>query len=449
MSSVFSSKKNSWNVVSVASRGFCSGCGVCAGVCPAGCLEMRFNTTGEYLPEIVSEDCTQCGLCSRVCPFIDGNPDEDEHGKVLYAASDGMNHCSETGYYRNCFVGYAPQEEIRWAGSSGGMLTWTLCELLRRNEIDHVVCVHSNPDPGKLYCFNIVSTLEEVRASSKSSYYPVELSEVIQHILGRPGRYVVVGLPCVCKAIRNAQKTIPKLEQRIRFVIGLVCAGQQVNAGFAQAISIKSGLDGDLIRICFRAKKKGVSPQNYIFQLESSQGSFAETTFFDGVKEFWASGAFRLSGCNYCDDAFAECADAAFMDAWLPEYANDSAGHNIVLCRNPTFSDLLREVDTLEPIGIDQVIRSQPIHSKRNSLRARLFVGHCLGYRAPLKRVLPEIPSLKVLVKTMLQYNQYEVSRKNLAKGKAYNALRIESFPFVVIQRIGSIFSKFVRRIGR
>jgi len=291
--------------------------------------------------------------------------------------------------------------------------------------------------------------LEEVCAGSKSSYYPVELSEVVRYVLEHPGRYAVVGLPCVCKAIRNAQKTIPKLEQRIRFIFGLVCAGQQVNAKFAQAIAKLAGLDGDLVNICFREKKKDVPPQNYVLKLESSQGNFAETTFFDGVKEFWASGAFKLSGCNYCDDAFAECADTAFMDAWLPKYTNNSAGHNIVLCRNPTLSDLLREVKTLEPIGIDQVVKSQAVHAKRNALRARLFLRRWRRRTVPRKRVDPSGPSLKVLLKTAVQNSQIHAARKNLASGRAYNAIRLESIPFVIVQSVGATLCKLARALGK
>lgn len=194
---------------------------------------MRFNSLGEYLPtKVDSMNCSQCGLCLRACPFIDGNPNEDRHGQALYAGLDEVKHCSETGYYHECFVGYAPQEDLRWAATSGGMLTWTLCDLLKSGEVDHVVCVRPHSDPHKLFRFDVVSTPQEVRQGSRSSYYPVEMSEAIRQILEVPGRYAVVGLPCTSKAIRNAQLNVPRLRERVRYVFGLVCAGQQVNAHY-------------------------------------------------------------------------------------------------------------------------------------------------------------------------------------------------------------------------
>ena len=405
---------------------------------------MSFNAVGEYLPQIVnSENCTECGLCRRVCPFVDDNSNEDEHGQALYADLNEVKHCSETGYYHECFVGYAPEEEIRWSATSGGMLTWTLCELLERDEVDHVICVRPHSDPDKLFRFEVVSTPQEIREGSRSSYYPVEMSAVVRHMQDNSGRYAVVGLPCVCKAIRNAQLIVPRLKERVRYVFGLACVGQQANANYARAIADIAGLSDPLVCIQFREKQKNIPPENMMFSVRDESGRSASTSFFDGVKELWASGAFRLSGCNYCDDAFAECADAVFMDAWLPEYVKDPGGHNIVLSRDAALSDLFREVKTLKPIAIEQVIKSQAIYAKRNNLRARLFIARCFGWKTPRKRVLPGVPSVKILIKTAVQWSQWSAARKNLAAGKSYNALRIESFPYAAVAWLG----RMMRRI--
>jgi coenzyme F420-reducing hydrogenase beta subunit len=295
----------------------------------------------------------------------------------------------------------------------------------------------------------VVSTEEDVLAGSKSSYYPVELSEVVRHMMKVPGRYAVVGLPCVCKAIRNAQIIIPKLDRRIEYLFGLVCVGQQANTNYSKAIAEIAGLEGELASIRFREKKKESPLPNMLFSVRNSNGELAYASFFGGVKTMWASGAFRLSGCNYCDDAFAECADVAFMDAWLPEYEDDSIGYNIVLSRKEELSKLLEEIHTLTPIAIEQVVRSQAVHTKRTALSTRLFVGRCLGQFAPRKRVSPQISSLKDFVKTILQSNRYKASRKNLAAGKSYDALRLETLPFVAIQQLGALGSRIIRNISK
>ena len=53
----------------------------------------------------------------------------------------------------------------------------------------------------------------------------------------------------------------------------------------------------------------------------------------------------------------------AFMDAWLPEYVNDTSGNSIMLIRNPEIRQLVdktKEMYTvLNPIDISRVIKSQ------------------------------------------------------------------------------------------
>ena len=46
----------------------------------------------------------------------------------------------------------------------------------------------------------------------------------------------------------------------------------------------------------------------------------------------WVNEVGGLRSCLFCDDVFAELADATFMDAWLPEYAADRCGTNLVIC---------------------------------------------------------------------------------------------------------------------
>ena len=70
--------------------------GVCVAVCPANCLEMRFNKYGQYNPILVG-DCVDCGLCINVCPFMNGNPDEDDVSKDLFADIEGIKYRPENG----------------------------------------------------------------------------------------------------------------------------------------------------------------------------------------------------------------------------------------------------------------------------------------------------------------------------------------------------------------
>ena len=54
---------------------------------------------------------------------------------------------------------------------------------------------------------------------------------------------------------------------------------------------------------------------------EGDHADLKQVLWNDGANIAFNNGYFQLPGCSHCDDIFAECADAVFMDAWLPEYA--------------------------------------------------------------------------------------------------------------------------------
>ena len=191
-------------IIDIVKRDLCIGCGICAALCPEESLTMQWNQYGEYNPSEVVPCTIQCGVCLKVCPFADGNNNEDDIGKTHYGDISGVCHQSETGYYLDCYVGFAP--ETRNRGSSGGMATWLLSTLLKKGIVDYVIVVIPHEDPDQLFKFAILSNPESVLDSSGSAYYPVELSGVIREILNKPGKYAIIGVPCFVKAIRLLSK---------------------------------------------------------------------------------------------------------------------------------------------------------------------------------------------------------------------------------------------------
>lgn len=365
-------------------KDYCCGCGVCAGVCPKNCLEMKFNKYGQYNPVLVG-DCIDCGLCLKVCPFMNGNPNEDDISDELFADKNGIEHRSETGYYLENYVGYAPQEQMRWKGASGGMATYVLSRLLELNEVDYVVAVSPNSDSGRLFKFVVVSSPEELQKCSKSAYYPVEVSEVLQHIQENEGKYAIIGLPCVCKAIRLAQLRNNKLKDRIRYVVGLVC-GQQKSKCYTEYLSRKCGIDRP-VKVLFREKDEKEASTNLLFVAEGGRGEKQKKYFKqDGVSKVWCQGWFTLNACLYCDDIFAECADIALMDAWLSRYTSESKGTSLLIDRVGLAKKM--KLVGIENICLEDVINSQKgvLNNKRFDVFLRLKAANKNSDYVPQKR---------------------------------------------------------------
>ena len=414
----------------------CIGCGVCAAICPDDVLAMQFNRFGEYNPVDVKGCTKECGLCLKVCPFADGNPDEDAIGELLFGEIPGIQHRSEIGYFLEGFVGHSQIDRHREHGSSGGMATWLLQTLLESGKVDAVVCVTSNPDPGKLFRFAVFSTADEVRAASGSAYYPVEVSDVLRYIIKNPARYAVTGLPCFVKAIRLAQLRNRKLRERIIVSLGLTC-GQLKNKYYAACIAAMAGLKSAPIQVHFRGKEPDQPARNYSFSCWDKDGNKRRIFWKDGVSEVWHNRWFTPMACNYCDDIFAECADVTFMDAWLPEYSDDPKGMNLAIFRSPALLEAVRtgvENGSLEArlVSIDEVIRSQSgaIAVKIDHLADRLYRKHQQKDRVPKKRVTMR-PSKNPLLRREIEIKErmQRLSRESIitaSRGNAFDDLAIK-----------------------
>ena len=96
-------------------------------------------------------------------------------------------------------------KEHRLRGSSGGIVTWLLERLLYEGIVDSVICVTPNNDSKKLFKYEVFNDPEKVIKTAGSAYYPVEMSDVLNFVISKPGKYAITGLPCFIKAIRLLQ----------------------------------------------------------------------------------------------------------------------------------------------------------------------------------------------------------------------------------------------------
>lgn len=381
---------NSSIMTGVVKEGLCTGCGTCAALCPQGNLEMAWNRFGEYAASEVKPCTIDCGLCLKVCPFSGEGDDEDAIGKQLYSEVPGIHRRTETGYFLSSYVGHSKKHRL--TSASGGAATWLLETLLSNSIVDHVICVTPTGDPDMLFSFTILSTLEEVRNGAGSAYYPVEMSEVIRHVMEVPGRYAITGLPCFIKSVRSAQNKNAKLRERIVVTVGLVC-GQMKSKHFTDYIATLAGVRDKVIKVRHRGKSRARPATDFHYDFITADGREHRVHWSDGIAEAWTNRWFTPEACNYCDDIFAECADVTCMDAWLPEYSADWRGTSLVLVRSPLVQEVIEQghgID-LEPISIERVVQSQAgvVAIKREHLAHRLYLDERNGKKVPRKRVLP------------------------------------------------------------
>lgn len=381
----------------VIDGGYCIGCGLCVALDDR--ITMQMTETGQWSASCGTSLRGHESVASDVCPFADGNPNEDELSAVLFPVTAQAHPA--TGRYLANYAGHVTQGGFREKGSSGGMATWILCQLLEEGHVDAVVHVGtsegSDRNDKELFRFVVSKTAAEVRARAKSRYYPVEMSGVVRHMIEHPGRYAVVGLPCFIKGLRLACRQSQVLQSRVAHTLGIVC-GHLKSRAFADMLGWQLGVSpGSLQSIDFRSKRPNAPANDYAVSVVGD-GADGEVRASAPVASLfgtdWGLGLFKYKACDYCDDVLAETADVAIGDAWLPKYVGDSGGTSIVVVRTPFFKGLIEKgresgVLQLDELPADQIAQSQDagLRHRREGLAFRLAEAKSAGTWAPAKRI--------------------------------------------------------------
>jgi coenzyme F420-reducing hydrogenase beta subunit len=449
----------------VVAGGFCIGCGVCT-VPPGSPFAVRQDAIGRFQAQRIAATATTGEpALTAVCPFGHDAADESRIGDDLYGPAVGdVRHDPKLGYYRACYAGHVAEADYRTAGSSGGLGSWMLAELLRADLVDRVIHVapgangHAAAD---LFRFRIVERVEDVRAGAHSRYYPVEMSAVLAAMRATPGRYAAVGVPCFVKAMRLLARADPIVAERLDFALAIFC-GHLKTRHFASYLGWQLGVPpAALDRIDFRVKEPARPANAYAVRATgrvagetiSRQRPTAE---LDGTN--WAHGYFKYEACDYCDDVAGETADLAVGDAWLPGYVDDWRGTNVAVVRHPTLHALIETARAegrlaLAPLAAEDVVRSQDAsyRHRRAGLAVRLRWRRWRGHWTPPKRVRPadhRVPWLwqaLFALRIVLQRRSHTAFQDALARDDVGHVARVQRRP----RRLYRSLQRFARKVAR
>lgn len=377
----------------IISDGYCIGCGACAYMVPDR-IRMQFDRYGMIQPEVDNglEESKAADIL-QVCPFADGGSNEDDIGRQEFSS---QCNCDERiGYHKDLYIGHVAEGNFRERGTSGGVVTWILTDLLQQGEIDAVIHVKKTEEPadGILFRYGISRTADEIMAGAKSRYYPIEISGALEQIRQCSGRYAVVGVPCFIKAVRRLALHDPVIQERVVFCIGLVC-GHLKSKAFADSFGWQAGiLPGQLEEIDFRVKRPGRQASEYGVTVRGAGiEKTAPAASYFGAN--WGYGFFKYSACEYCDDVFAETADVSVGDAWLSEFTADSRGNSVVITRSGEMERLFRAARkegrlNLQDCPAEKMAESQAggLRHRRDGLACRLLIKKEQNEWVPQKRV--------------------------------------------------------------
>lgn len=354
----------------------CSGCGLCAGI-SGGAIAMGVEPPGYNRPRMVKPVSAEVeAVIAESCPGSKVSPwRSDLPPSPYWGPSEAV------------LTGYATDEGVRFAGSSGGALTALLLFALESGMVDRVVQVNADPAFPARNRIAVSRTADEVIAAAGSRYAASSPLASIFEELEKGGAFAFVGKPCDVSALRQMARYDDRIDRQIPVKISFFCGGVPSHRG-ADRILAEMGLTGaSLAEFRYRGNGwPGLATARTV-DGRSAQMSYARSWGHHLSKEV----QFR---CKICPDAVGGAADIACADAWYggesgyPQF-EEQDGRSLIMVRSTVGRTLLDKAVAagrlrVETLGEEEIILMQPAQARRKRLvKARFAAMRLAGRRPP------------------------------------------------------------------
>lgn len=342
------------NISSVVEQNLCLSCAACSVVCPTQSIEMKFKK-GLFIPA-VNKSCNYCGQCLNVCPGHQVN----YHS--LYQDGPFPQNIL-IGNIEECYTVFAKDEKIRLNGTSGGVLTCFVQELISKNYFDKACILNFKSFQGLQATLSFTNNLTTISEAAKSKYIPVSLQNVLQEIQQNPEmRYIIVGIPCQFYAIKYflQQKKID--DSKILF-LGLFC-DMTLNYNIYNYFKYKYANGKDIKEFDFRSKQNNGWPGD-VRIVTDKDNLFIERTVRISLKPY-----FQLNRCRFCFDKLNQLSDISFGDCYIKDKNSYQGISNIIIRTNfgrKNFDLVKSKLDYCQ-VDKNDIIQSQNLFLKQRNL---------------------------------------------------------------------------------
>ncbi len=346
--------------------GLCVGCGGCFHACDRQAVELVHIPQTGIRPRFTG-DCENCTRCLDICPG---------HRIELNGSATG-----EAGPVLEIWQGHASDPEVRYKGSSGGVLSALSLYCLEQGGMGQVL--HSAMDPTEPWKNRTVASRSrtEILARSGSRYAPSSPCDGLRTVEESAAPSVFIGKPCDTAAVAMLRRDNPDLDRKLGLVLSFFCAGTPSTDG-TLTLAGALGFETQKIREV-RYRGEGWPGD---FKILAGDGSSASLSYMDSWSRLTKYRPFR---CNLCPDGLGATADISCGDAWHAYEGGGQAGTSLVLVRTELGRVVLRKAMeagyvTLAPSSEGAVLRAQAglVDRKRNVF-GRLLAMRMMAIPAP------------------------------------------------------------------
>ncbi len=365
----------------VARGNLCAGCGACAGIAPDA-VSMVSAPPGFLRPHQtapLSEDAeaTIAAVCPGLGQEVKGDGREDH---VLW------------GPYLSMETGWATDDALRYAGSSGGALSMLLVHLLESGTVDAVIQTAASPELAIANATVISADAEDILNAAGSRYAPSAPLAALHEQVKSGKTFAFVGKPCDVAAMRALQSLDAEVARTFPVLISFFCAGVPSHAG-GEAVLKALGLAPEEA-VSFRYRGHGW-PGKATATLKD--GTTREMSYHDSWGHILSKHVQHR--CKICADGTGVAADLVCADAWESDEKGypifeEADGISLIVARTQKGAAILKDAkaaNRLEtrPFDVSVLADIQPgQRERRRALLARLSALRIAGRPVPTYRGL-------------------------------------------------------------
>jgi coenzyme F420 hydrogenase subunit beta len=359
----------------VVDWGLCVGCGACKYLCNRNAVSM-INIEPIGIRARFS-DCGDCVNCLSVCPGYQLESIQNSSSSINLVSHDFL-----IGPTLECWEGYAVDPEIRFKGSSGGVLSALSLYCLEKESMEFVL--HVGMDPERPWLNKTVQSKSrmELLQRAGSRYAPSSPCEGFGMIVQSEGPCVFIGKPCDAAAAEMLRKQRADLDKKLGLVLTFFCAGPpstKATLNLLGSLKIKLGEIKELyyrgngwpghFKVSFRNKS-----EDKFLNYEESWGYLANHP--------------RSFRCHLCPDGLGELADISCGDAWHRHTNNGNPGLSLILVRTERGKEILHRAWSaryvqLEQSRPEQVVKAQGMVQRRKEVYGRILAMRTAGIPTP------------------------------------------------------------------
>ncbi len=370
----------------IVTNGLCIGCGLCESVAGASQIQMVMTPEGRERPiTSIPLDMVLNDRIQAVCPGT------QIHGLPDHMVDSEAEHDEVWGTTLKIARGYAAEPDVRFRGSTGGVLTALAIYLLESKRVDFVAHVAADENRPMRTEPHLSYTRADVLRAAGSRYGPAAPLKNFMALLDRGRPFAFIGKPCDISAIRNLAKLDPRVDELCKYLLTLVCGGASELTKSWEVLD-DFGLTEDELTL-FRYRGFG-NPG--LTRIETEDGRAFELTYNDLWKD---ESKWRIqSRCKICADAIGDSADIAASDVWPGGGpSGEDAGFNGILARTRRGLDLVQAAVADGALIIDQELTPRHMdHVQPHQVRKKEAVWARLEGLRQAGNLVPQVSGLRI-----------------------------------------------------